>query len=67
MKMIKSTLVILVTLLTISCGEGKYGAMSDAELNKKKNHCDSIPKKSAVFANGCEKITAEVKRRRNKK
>ena len=66
MKLIKVTLVLLMTLLVVACGQGKYGGMSDAELAKKKRHCDSIPKKSAVFANGCEKISEEVKRRRKK-
>jgi len=64
MKLIKITLVIIITLLIVACGQGKYGGMSDSELAKKKRHCDSIPKKSAVFANGCEKITKEIKRRK---
>ena len=55
----------MMTLLVLGCGESKYEAMSKSELKKKERHCDSIPQKSAVFANGCEKISEEVKRRRN--
>ena len=64
MKLIKMAVITTITLLSLSCGEGKYGSMSNSELAKKQRHCDSIPKKSAVFANGCEKTSEEVKRRR---
>jgi hypothetical protein len=64
MKLTKFTLIAIMTLLVLGCGEGKYASISNSELNKKKRHCDSIPKKSAVFANGCDKITQEVKSRR---
>jgi len=64
MKLMKVVLTAIITLLLLSCGEGKYGSMSKSELTEKKRHCDSIPQKSAVFANGCEKISEEVKRRR---
>ena len=64
MKLLKITLITIMTLLVLGCGESKYEAMSNSELKKKQKHCDSIPKKTAVFANGCEKISEEVKRRR---
>lgn len=64
MNLIKIMLISVITLFLFSCGEGKYESMSKSELTKKQRHCDSIPKKSAVFANGCEKISEEVKRRR---
>jgi len=64
MKLVKITLLTISTLFILSCGEGKYGSMSNSELAEKQRHCDSIPKKSAVFANGCEKVSEEVKRRR---
>jgi hypothetical protein len=67
MKIQKASLVTLLILLVTACGEGKYEKMSYKELKEKKRHCDSIPKKSAVFANGCEKISKEVLRRKNKK
>ncbi len=60
-------LIILINLLTVACTEGKYGGMSNSELAEKQRHCDSIPKKSAVFANGCEKIRKEIKRRKAEK
>ena len=64
MKLIKITLIILIGLLATACGGGKYSGMSDTELAEKKRHCDSIPKKSAVFANGCEKVRKEIERRK---
>ena len=64
MKLRKISLMILMVFSIAACGEGKYGGMSDSELNKKKRHCDSIPKKSAVFANGCDKVIEEIKKRR---
>jgi len=66
MKMIKATIVSLVILCVAACGGDKYSKMSNAELAEKKRHCDSIPKKSAVFANGCEKISKEIKSRKKK-
>ncbi|WP_444994781.1 hypothetical protein [Aliikangiella sp. IMCC44359] len=41
--------------------------MSNSELAEKKRHCDSVPKKSTVFATGCENIRKEIQRRRKKK
>ncbi len=67
MKIAKITLFTIITLLLLSCGGGKYESMSNSELKEKKKHCDSIPKKSAVFANGCDKISEEVKRRRSER
>ena len=67
MKLAKVSLFTVMTLLILSCGEGKYESMSNSELTGKNRHCDSIPKKSAVFANGCDKISEEVKRRRNER
>ena len=64
MKLIKVSLITLMVLLVAACNGGKYGGMSDSELAEKQRHCNSIPKKSAVFANGCEKIKEEIKRRR---
>ena len=62
--MIKGTLIVLSGLLVAACGDGKYGKMSDKELAAKQSHCDSIPKKSAVFANGCERVKKEIERRK---
>jgi len=67
MKLLKIMLCSLLSLLIISCGDGKYGSMTRSELTEKQRHCDSIPKKTAVFANGCEKIKKELERRRNMK
>jgi len=67
MKFTKIMLVAMTALLVLGCGEGKYESLSSSELAKKMRHCDSIPKKSAVFANGCEKISKEVERRRKQK
>ncbi|MDQ7050974.1 MAG: hypothetical protein Q9M92_16155 [Enterobacterales bacterium] len=64
MKLLKIMLCSVLLMLVISCGEGKYGSMSRSELTEKQRHCDSIPKKTAVFANGCEKIKKEIDRRR---
>ncbi|MCP3674543.1 MAG: hypothetical protein GY829_08780 [Gammaproteobacteria bacterium] len=64
MKLSKITLIILISLLATACGVGKYSGMSDKELAEKQRHCDSIPNKSAVFANGCEKVRKEIERRR---
>ena len=60
---------LMTTLLfvVVGCSEGKYGGLSDAELRDKKRHCDSIPKKSPVFATGCENIKKEIERRRKAK
>ena len=67
MKLIKISLIALMVFSIAACGEGKYGKMSNSELAKKERHCDSIPKKSTVFANGCEKVTEEIKKRRKQK
>jgi len=64
MKFIKIMLNTMMTLFVLSCGEGKYASMSNSELTKKQRHCDSISRKTEVFANGGEKISEEVKRRR---
>jgi len=60
-------LIVCLTLLATACGGSKYEKMSDSELREKKRHCDSIPKKSAVFANGCENIKKEIQRRKKAK
>jgi len=65
MKPSKISLIALTCLLIVACGKGKYGSMSNSELAEKQRHCNSIPKKSAVFANGCEKVKAEIKARKN--
>ena len=65
MKLNKIILVCLITLVATACSKGKYREMSKAELTKKQLHCDSIPKKSAVFANGCDKVLKEIKRRKS--
>ena len=67
MKFIKIALFIIMPLFLVSCGGGKYESMSNSELKEKKKHCDSVLKKTAVFANGCEKISEEVKRRRKER
>ena len=64
MKLAKIILIILISLLASACGGGKYSGMSDTELAEKQRHCNSIPKKSAVFANGCEKVRKEIERRK---
>jgi len=51
----------------VACSESKYSKMTSAELTKKKRHCDSVPKKSTVFATGCENIRKEIERRKGKK
>ena len=66
MKLIKITVFFLLGLLIAAC-DGKYAKMSDSELREKKRHCDSIPKKSAVFATGCENVVKELKRRREER
>ena len=67
MKLIKITLITMVVLLVTACTEDKYSRMSKQELTEKKRHCDSIPKKSAVFAAGCENIRKEIERRKEQK
>jgi len=67
MKLIKISLMALMVFSIAACGKGKYEKMSNSELAKKERHCDSIPKKSAVFANGCEKVAEEIKRRNKQK
>jgi len=64
MKLLKVSFCMMSALFILNCGGGKYESMSNSELKEKQQHCDSIPKKSAVFANGCAKISKEVKRRR---
>jgi len=64
MKLIKASLIIIIALLSSACTEGKYSKMSNKELTEKQRHCDSVPKKSAVFANGCEQVSKEIKRRK---
>jgi len=64
MKLLKICLVVIVVFSTSACGKGKYEKMSLSELKEKQRHCDSIPKKSAVFANGCAKVEEEIKKRR---
>ncbi|TQV81400.1 hypothetical protein [Aliikangiella coralliicola] len=67
MNQLKIILLVSVGMLATACTESKYSKMSDAELNQKKRHCDSIPKKSPVFATGCENIAKEIERRRKEK
>ena len=67
MKPLKIALIILTCLLVVACGKGKYGSMSNSELAEKQRHCNSIPKKSAVFANGCDKVKKEIKKRKDSK
>ena len=67
MKYIKLAFFTVSILLAVACSEGKYSKLSDAELREKQRHCDSIPKKSAVFASGCENISKETKRRKEKR
>lgn len=59
--------ILLFAILLSACGKSKYEKMSNSELKEKQRHCDSIPKKSAVFANGCAKIEKEIERRRSEK
>ncbi len=63
----KSLMLIVASLLIVGCSEGKYSGLSATELAAKKRKCDSVPKKSAVFANGCEQISKEVSARLAKK
>ena len=63
-KLFKVTFITLFCLQATACVEGKYSQMTDQELAKKQKHCDSIPKKSAVFANGCERIRKEIEQRK---
>lgn len=67
MKRLKSIYFLLLSLLIFACSEGKYGNLTDAELREKKRHCDSVPKKSPVFAAGCENIKDELKRRKDER
>lgn len=60
-------LVACLVSLLMACGGNKYEKMSDSELREKKRHCDSIPKKSPVFATGCENIKKEIKRRKKER
>ncbi len=67
MKLLKITIYVLFGFSAAACSEGKYSKMSNSELAEKKRHCDSVPKKSTVFATGCENIRKEIQRRRKKK
>ena len=67
MKYTKLMITIVAGLLVMGCSEGKYSGLSASELVEKKRKCDSVPKKSAVFANGCEQVSKEVAKRRAKK
>ncbi len=60
----KCVILILSMGVLVACGEGKYEKMSYSELKDKKRHCDSVPKKSAVFATGCENVDKEIERRK---
>lgn len=66
MKLTRLSLVAVIGALLVACAEGKYSGLSTAELAEKKRHCDSIPKKSAVFANGCEQVSKEIATRSKK-
>ncbi len=67
MKTTKYLLTTLTVLLISACGESKYEKMSYTELKEKQRHCDSIPKKSTVFATGCENIRKEIERRKKER
>jgi hypothetical protein len=67
MKTTKYLLITLTVLLISACGESKYEKMSYTELKEKQRHCDSIPKKSTVFATGCENIRKEIERRKKER
>ena len=67
MKLLKFALLTLAILVTTACSESKYEKMSYSELKEKKRHCDSIPKKSTVFATGCENIRKEIERRKEER
>ena len=66
MKFVNVLSMVFMAFTVSACVESKYEKMSNAELAKKNRHCDSIPKKSAVFANGCENIKKEIKRRKKR-
>ena len=67
MKLLKVCLIILFSLVAIACVENKYTRMTKGELQEKQRHCNSIPNKSAVFANGCKRIRQEIERRKKLK
>jgi hypothetical protein len=67
MKITKYLLLTVSILLVTACGESKYEKMSYSELKEKQRHCDSIPKKSTVFATGCENIRKEIERRKKER
>ncbi len=67
MKSTKYLLITLSVLLVSACSESKYEKMSYTELKEKQRHCDSIPKKSTVFATGCENIRKEIERRKEER
>jgi hypothetical protein len=66
MKIVKIALLAVTALMVTAC-ESKYEKMSYSELKEKQRHCDSIPKKSAVFATGCENIRKEIEKRRKER
>ena len=63
MRYIITLLLVFLVVFLSSCSEGKYEGMSKTELMEKKRHCDSIKKKSPVFATGCENVSKELERR----
>jgi hypothetical protein len=67
MKITKYLLLTASILLATGCSESKYEKMSYTELKEKQRHCDSIPKKSTVFATGCENIRKEIERRKEER
>lgn len=67
MKFIKLTLSTTLILLAMACSDSKYSKMSESELREKQRHCDSVPKKSTVFATGCENIRKEIERRKQER
>jgi hypothetical protein len=67
MNFFKLILFTLSIFLISACSESKYEKMSYTELKEKQRHCDSVPKKSTVFATGCENIRKEIERRKEEK
>lgn len=67
MKFIKFALFTMSVLLTVACTDSKYSKMSESELRDKQRHCDSVAKKSTVFATGCENIRKEIERRKEER
>ena len=67
MKISRIGLFTTLILLIAACSESKYEKMSYSELKEKQRHCDSVPKKSTVFATGCENIRKEIERRQEER